>query len=101
MSALRGNCTDYVTWLEYELGERQLAFQIVDNILYSKRYGGANRLCSGCPVVDSCLRSSDSVGWWGNASPRERRVRLAHDQLEALAQARASVPQQEVLPIPA
>jgi predicted Fe-S protein YdhL (DUF1289 family) len=91
MAELRGNCTDYVTWLEYELGDRKAAFAILDGIIYSQRYGGAKRLCANCPVMKRCFKRADNIGWWGSLSPRERREVSARLTLAALAQEQAQL----------
>lgn len=101
---LRSNCANYANWLEYELGSRRIAFGIVDNILYSKRYGGAHKLCAGCPVRQECLTEAlgmvNQIGWWGDLTPRERRAHLrelSRAELPVPALAEALLESQQVL----
>lgn len=73
-----GNCAHYVAWLEYEFEDRRLAFALLDDILFSKKYGGAERLCAGCPIAKQCRQEAIDNGlrdgWWGNLNPPKRQV---------------------------
>lgn len=96
---LLGNCTHYVAWLEYELEDRRKAFELLDDILFSKKYGGAMRLCAGCPIQKECrleaIRNELHDGWWGNLNPSKRRVISQELRLQELLQ------EAQELPIPA
>lgn len=72
---LQGNCVSYVAWLEFEFGNRHQAFELLDDILYSQRYGGAKLLCHDCPIRNQCLQEADGEGWWAMPPSDRRRIR--------------------------
>lgn len=82
---LLSRCSEYAEWLAYELDDRRLAYQMLDDMLFHKNYGGARYLCDECPVKETCIQTAyilDEKGWWG-ISQRQRKRQKKYQQPQA------------------
>jgi hypothetical protein len=85
---LLSQCSSYAEWLADELDDRRLAYQMVDEMLFHKNYGGARYLCDDCPVKDICIRTAYQLkekGWWGISERARKRQQSYHQQPALLA----------------